>query len=144
MAKNISLDPELFLDAAYLIALAEPRDQHHRTAIRIASKIDDKRLSVITTHAVLFEVASSLSGLRHRSFAVQLIDSLCASALVTILPTSEEIVQKGWQLFRNRPDKEWSWADCISFVVMQQRALRQALTTDEYFEQAGFVALLRH
>jgi predicted nucleic acid-binding protein len=43
---------------------------------------------------------------------------------------------------RNRPDKDWSLADCISFVVMEEMGLREALTGDRHFEQAGFKALL--
>jgi predicted nucleic acid-binding protein len=40
-------------------------------------------------------------------------------------------------------DKEWSMTDCLSFLVMQQCGLTEALTSDEHFEQAGFKALLR-
>lgn len=48
-----------------------------------------------------------------------------------------------WELFKSRPDKEWSWVDCASFVVMKQRGILEALTTDHHFEQAGFVRLLK-
>jgi predicted nucleic acid-binding protein len=46
-------------------------------------------------------------------------------------------------LFARRPDKSWSLTDCISFVVMADRGLTEALTGDRHFEQAGFRALLR-
>ena len=42
-----------------------------------------------------------------------------------------------------RPDKEWSLTDCISFVLMRERSVHEALAYDHHFEQAGFVALLR-
>jgi uncharacterized protein len=47
------------------------------------------------------------------------------------------------KLFAGRPDKEWSLTDCVSFVVMEAQGIREALTTDEHFIQAGFRALLR-
>jgi len=47
------------------------------------------------------------------------------------------------ELYRQRPDKEWGLTDCLAFVVMRQRGLTEALTSDEHFEQAGFKALLR-
>ena len=37
---------------------------------------------------------------------------------------------------------EWSLTDCISFIVMQERNISEALTTDRHFEQAGFIRLL--
>jgi len=45
-------------------------------------------------------------------------------------------------LYQNRPDKNWSLTDCISFVVMQEHGITEALTADRHFEQAGFVPLL--
>jgi predicted nucleic acid-binding protein len=33
--------------------------------------------------------------------------------------------------------------DCLSFVVMQDEGITQALTGDKHFEQAGFTALLK-
>lgn len=46
-------------------------------------------------------------------------------------------------LFRRRPDKCWSLADCLSFVVMQIEGIAEALTGDKHLEQAGFVAPLK-
>ncbi len=42
-----------------------------------------------------------------------------------------------------RPDKDWSLTDCISFVVMEEHGITDALTGDHHFEQAGFRALLK-
>ncbi len=48
-----------------------------------------------------------------------------------------------WTLLKERLDKEWTLVDCASFVVMQQRDIIEAFTTDHHFEQAGFVSLLK-
>jgi hypothetical protein len=40
-------------------------------------------------------------------------------------------------------DKEWSLVDCISFAVMKQRKIKEALTADHHFVQAGFRAILK-
>ena len=60
-----------------------------------------------------------------------------------ILPLSEELFARGLALFAKRGDKEWGLIDCISFVVMQERDITQALTTDTHFQLAGFQALMR-
>jgi predicted nucleic acid-binding protein len=50
---------------------------------------------------------------------------------------------KAIELYSQRPDKEWSLTDCVSFITMQEHGLAEALTGDHHFEQAGFVALLK-
>ena len=62
---------------------------------------------------------------------------------VECVPQTDELYHQAFDLFRSRPDKEWGMIDCMSFVVMQQRGLNEALTADEHFQQAGFRALLR-
>lgn len=44
---------------------------------------------------------------------------------------------------RNRLDREWSITDCASFLVMEQYGIREALTSNRHFEQAGFAVRLR-
>jgi predicted nucleic acid-binding protein len=46
------------------------------------------------------------------------------------------------RLFRERSDKAWSLTDCLSFVVMSEHQLIDALTVDHHITQAGFRALL--
>jgi uncharacterized protein len=55
----------------------------------------------------------------------------------------EPLCVRAWQLYRERPDKEWGLTDCVSSLVMQDRGLTEAQTPDEHFQQAGFRALLR-
>jgi hypothetical protein len=73
---------------------------------------------------------------------MQLLDALERDPQVERVPLTEEIYQQALELFCSRPDKEWGMIDCVSFVIMNQRGLTEALTTDEHFEQAGFKALL--
>jgi predicted nucleic acid-binding protein len=78
-----------------------------------------------------------------RGLAVELIALLRADANVQIIPASTALMDEGLALFRARSDKRWGLTDCMSFVTMQQNGVRDALTSDHHFEQAGFRALLR-
>ena len=51
--------------------------------------------------------------------------------------------RRGVDLYSDRTDKEWSLTDCLSFIIMEDRGLTDALTADRHFIQAGFRALLR-
>jgi len=139
----VPLDDEVFLDTAYVIALANPADQHHGRAATLAASVQLEIVRIVTTRAVLLEVGSSLSRLRFRAAAVRLLNIMEFSPSLLVMPVGQDLARRGLELFCRRADKEWSWTDCISFLVMEERRLRQALTTDEHFEQAGYVALLR-
>lgn len=134
----------LFLDSAYVIALAQMSDQHHAKAVQLAASLLQGKTPLVTTRPVMLEIGAALARSKARLGAMSLIASLESSAFVEIIPLTEELSAQGWALFCERRDKEWSWTDCISFVVMHERGLRQSLTSDQHFEQAGFTALLRH
>lgn len=61
---------------------------------------------------------------------------------MTILPIADELYRSAFDLFSARTDKEWGLVDCVSFVVMRNRGMTQALTADEHFSQVGYQALL--
>lgn len=61
---------------------------------------------------------------------------------IELVKLSDELWCRGWDLFSQRPDKAWSLTDCISFVTMQDYGLKDALTADAHFVQAGFATVL--
>jgi predicted nucleic acid-binding protein len=83
-----------------------------------------------------------LAKLRYWSSALQVLTSLEADPSVEVVPSTEELYHEAFQLYRDRADKEWGLVDCVSFVIMRERGLTEALTPDRHFEQAGFRALL--
>ena len=134
---------ELFLDTSFSIGLVSPRDQIHEKAITWAKKIEESKIPLVTTRAILLEIGNALSKLRFRQVGVGLLENLENDADTTIVSLTDELYKKAFELFRNRPDKEWGVVDCISFVVMTERNIEAALTSDKHYEQAGFRALLK-
>ena len=132
----------LFLDTSFAVALSSPKDHHHPRALALARDLERLGYQMVTTRAVILEIGNSLSRLRYRSRGVALLEFLETDPRVEIVPLSEDLYQKGFEIFRRRHDKEWSLVDCMSFVVMQDRGLKDSLTTDDHFRQAGFRALL--
>jgi predicted nucleic acid-binding protein len=134
---------ELFLDAAYAIAISSPRDECHARAIELANRIQAEGIPLVTTRAVILEIGNALSKQRLRPSAIALIEGLQSDSNVEIVPLTEELFTRAFQLYQSRPDKEWGLTDCLSFVVMTERGLTDALTTDDDFRQAGFRTLLK-
>ncbi|HRX83471.1 MAG TPA: hypothetical protein P5572_00465 [Phycisphaerae bacterium] len=129
-----------FVDSFYLLALFNPRDFAHERAVHEAQSIQG---TLITTDWVLTETADALSGAANRAGCVALIEDLRRSPRVEIVHASRGLFEAGWHLYQQRPDKEWSLTDCISFATMEKWAVVDALTGDRHFEQAGFTALLK-
>ncbi|MCI0495543.1 PIN domain-containing protein [candidate division KSB1 bacterium] len=130
----------LFIDTSYLLALVNTQDEYHERAQNLAEQTSER---LITTEAILTEFANSLTKPQWRQLAVETINDLREDPDVKIISVSSDLFSKGLKLYSERLDKEWSLTDCISFEVMKERKLSNALTTDHHFEQAGFRVLLR-
>jgi len=130
----------VFADTSYYIALTNPNDEYAGAACEYTRGFGG---FLVTTAWVLTEVANHLRHAPNRQLVLSLFADLRDDRRVTIVPPTLEFFDRGLDLYRDRPDKDWSLTDCISFVVMQQRGMTEALTGDRHFEQAGFTALLR-
>jgi predicted nucleic acid-binding protein len=129
----------IFIDTSFIIALINERDRYHSQALELADKYSDR--SVFTTDAVLLEIANSLSR-RYKTEAIQTIEEFLSSEDVDVVRLTTEIFERGFELYKTRLDKEWGLVDYISFIVMQDRGIHNALTFDRHFSQAGFQILL--
>ena len=129
----------LFADTYYFLAVISSSDAGHQKARQFGA--DDDR-PILTTAWVLTEVADGLADTRNRHLAKQLYLDLQNDPLDRIVSASHELFDRGLQFYDNRSDKNWSLTDCISFVVMQDHGITEALTADRHFEQAGYVPLL--
>lgn len=143
MVMSILTTAEVFLDTAYAIALSSPRDQFHERAVLLAEVLETGAIKLVTARAVMLEIGNALADPKYRQAAVVLLDSLEADERVEIAPLSEGLYKQAFQLYQNRLDKAWGLTDCVSFVLMRERGMTEALTADKHFEQAGFRALLR-
>ena len=130
----------VFADTSYYIALVNPRDEFHEAACKYTNSFDG---ACVTTAWVLNELANFLCHRSNRGLFLSLLDELREDRRVSIIPPTGDLFDLGLDLYAERPDKDWSLTDCISFVVMEQTGLTAALTTDRHFEQAGFAVPLQ-
>ena len=129
----------VFADTALYVALANRKDAIHERALAFFSSFTGE---LLTTDFVLLEVANFHSRSALRRPFLNLYDRITSDPSTEIVRVDSDLFDQGMELFSERDDKDWSLTDCISFVVMKQRELSEALTSDHHFEQAGFRALL--
>ena len=134
---------EVFLDTSFAVALSSVTDQNHVRAVKLAHQIEHDRTRLVTTQAILLEIGNSLSKQKYRAAAIQILESLETDPSVEVVLLTHSFYRLAFNLFKQREDKEWGLVDCISFIVMRDRGITDALTADTHFQQAGYRALLR-
>jgi len=133
---------KVFIDTAAWLALINKDDRFHQKAKDVRDRLVAEKHSFLTTSQVIIEVANSLSRPRFREAAAKLIESINQSPDIRIIYITKRLYDKAWDMYKSRSDKEWSLTDCMSFIVMEEEGVEEAFTTDQHFEQAGFVKLL--
>jgi len=132
----------IFVDSSAWIALLSGRDQHHDKADRAFRSIIASRRRMLTTNVVLAEIHRLLlyrAGIRAAATALEKIE---ASPLVVIkFPDSTHHASaKAW--IKKLQEHPISYADAVSFSVMEAAGCKQALTYDHHFDIAGFDGLV--
>lgn len=130
----------VFADAFYFVARLNRRDQHHDRVLQFSR---DFRARFLTSDWVLMEVADALAKSECRGRIREFILHLRRTATCEIVPATRELLDRALDLYHQHTDKEWTLTDCVSFVIMRERSVTEALTGDQHFEQAGFKALLK-
>ena len=130
---------EMFLDSGAIFALADGRDLDHGAVREVYA---DSARRFVTHDLILVEVFSLITKRLHKTAALRVVGALRGSPRLEIVPVTASLLSAGWDRCARFADKDWDWIDCISFEVMEQRGLREALSLDRHFVQAGFTAPL--
>lgn len=134
----------VFADTGYWIALLNPGDNLHQKAVYLAQSLQP--IHIITSEMVFTEVLNDFSKRSKylKVAAVELVRSLRSHPNTTIIPQTSQQFQRVFILYDQRKDKEWSHTDCVSFNIMDEYGLTEALAYDKHFAQAGFTPMMRN
>jgi uncharacterized protein len=132
---------QVFVDTSAFAALADKNDDNHAKAVDFNKTISGIRL--VTTNYVLDELYTLL--LLHAGYSktVQFkhrLDFLITRKALVVVWISEAIATQTWQIFEQfNTDKQWSFTDCTSYVVMKAQGITEVFTFDHHFLQMGFI-----
>ena len=128
-----------FLDSSAIYALADRNDTDHEAVVEVYR---GRTTEYLTHEVILLEAFSLIAKRVHKEAAIDWIGALKASPRINITPASPDLIERGWQRCARFADKEWDWIDCVSFEFMDANRLRDALSLDHHFAQAGFKLLI--
>ncbi|MBE9062808.1 PIN domain-containing protein [cf. Phormidesmis sp. LEGE 11477] len=130
----------MLLDTSGLLCYLHRNELQHDQAVQLIHDASDE---LLTQSYVLAElVALSLVRRFPRPQVLAFITDLVENPDVEMIWVNQQLNQKAMELLAARKDKTYSLCDAVSFVLMRQYGMSNALTTDRHFEQEGFVRLL--
>ena len=133
----------VFVDTAYLIALARRHDQWHDTASAARNRLGEAPL--VTTDEVLTEFLTAMSnaGPGLREDAAGIVREILETGAIRVVAQTRQSFLDGLDRYERRLDKGYSLQDCISMNVMKAEGITEILTSDHNFEQEGFTILMK-
>jgi len=130
----------MLIDTSGFFSIHSEADGQHAKA----DEIYNQAWFRLTTGYVLDEfVALATARKLSREKILAFSEEILIDETVEIVWVNKDLHTKAVELLRNRTDKLYSLCDAVSFVVMRERKITEALTTDHHFEQEGFVRLLK-
>lgn len=132
----------LFLDTGGIYALMVEDSAGHAQAKEIMAHAARMRRPLITTDYVIQETATLLIARRQRRLVEPFFKRTEASISLTTYWITPERFADARQLMAQYHDQPFSFTDCVSFVLMRELELTEALATDSHFRTAGFIPLL--
>jgi predicted nucleic acid-binding protein len=130
----------MLLDTSGLLCLAHRDEPGHAAALHLLKAASRK----LTHNYVLaeFVALARVRGLPREpvlTFAARMLDN----PEIEVHWVGEPLHRRGVAFLQDRLDKTYSLCDAVSFLLMRELGIREALTTDHHFEQEGFRQLLR-
>lgn len=133
---------EVLIDSSGLYALADHRDPSRQAAEDCVRGLVKSGAGLVLTDYIIDEAATLAKARAGGYGALRLLEIVERSEAFRVVWIGQERFETAKSFFRKRADHGYSFTDCTSFVVMEELRIREALTTDQHFVEAGFRPLL--
>lgn len=129
----------IFVDTSAWFAAVVPTDSDHSHAARWLAANSEP---LLTTDYVVDETLTLLRARGERQRARVLGERSFESSMTEIYFLTEDDIREAWSIFRRYDDKNWSFTDCASNVVIEQMNISEAFAFDHHFKQFGSVRVV--
>ncbi|MGI0481904.1 type II toxin-antitoxin system VapC family toxin [Geminocystis sp. CENA526] len=127
-----------FLDTSYIIALEIVNEDYHQQVLQHWQTLAIYQPLLVTTTYIFDEIVTFFNNRNLHYKAVEIGNRLIESSEIQLIEIDQKLFNEGWLYFQKYKDKSYSLTDCLSFIIMEQNNIYQALTLDHHFVQAGF------
>jgi predicted nucleic acid-binding protein len=133
--------PEIFVDTSAWYGLADPHEPAHGALARALGDRVRNGALVVTTNLVVAETHALLLRRGGRRAALRFLEEVGREPIVveTSGPELEERALLDWII--RFDDQEFTLTDAVSFAVMNERGIHEALTLDRHFAAAGLTVV---
>lgn len=128
-----------FIDTSGWCAVYDKSDDHHQTAFSFWNKAAARIGTVYTSDYIIDETLTLLNVRISHAAAVEFGRIILGSKVIKIIPVTTPRWEEAWKLFAKCSEKDFSFTDCTSFILMNELNLKEALTFDKHFQQMGFI-----
>jgi uncharacterized protein len=129
----------IFVDTGAWFAAFVPNDTDH-VAADLWLTHNNQRL--VTTDYVLDELLTLLKVRGEFERAELLGAAILEGAIAAFEWVTPADIHAAWETYRRFRDKQWSFTDCTSRVVMERLSVTTAFSFDEHFRQFGSLTVV--
>ena len=129
----------MLLDTSGLLCLLHRDEPQNAAAIELYAKA-----SFRLTHSYVLAEFVPLAQVRGlpRELALEFSQRALDDDEIEVVWVDGLLHRQAVELLQARQDKTYSLCDAVSFLLMRERRINEALTTDKHFVQEGFIRLL--
>jgi hypothetical protein len=129
---------KVFIDTSGWAALFVKNDINHKKAVTIFAELKDSQASLYTSDYVIDETITVISARSSHQQSVFAGNVLFSSKIVRNIYVSPQYLESAWKLYQKYYDKEFSFTDVTSFVIVKDMGIEKVFSFDRNFQQAGF------
>lgn len=129
----------VFTDTSAFMALFYEEDQNHGKAKEYLDRLRKNTFSLVTTDYIFDETVTGIMSSAGQRAAVAAGDFILNSGMIKVVWLDESIKARAWNYFKKYDDKNYSFTDCTSFILMKEMNITGYFAFDDHFKQAGFV-----
>lgn len=127
----------VFVDSSFFVAYHNVEDENHALALNWVQEAEAESGMLVTSDYVFDEVLTVLLVRGGKGIALRAGEALLADPTISIVRVDQSVFDEAWAVFRQFADKEWSFTDCTSYVLMRRAAIRTGASFDHHFAEFG-------